>query len=54
MAPGTEWWLDAEASRAAAAPLAGGSDVPEGAITFTLRPGAPFYLTREQARPFGV
>ncbi len=48
MAPGMEWWLDAEASCAAAAPLADGSDVPEGAIAFTLRPGAPIYLTREQ------
>lgn len=49
MAPGEEWWLDAEASRAAALPADGGGAVmPEGAITFTLRPGSPIYLTREQ------
>ena len=50
VAPGQEWWLDAEAARAAAAfPLGSPGGPPcSGALTFTLRPGAPIHLTREQ------
>lgn len=48
--PGQEWWLDAEAARAAAAfPLGSPGGPPcSRALTFTLRPGAPIHLTREQ------
>lgn len=50
--PGQEWWLVAEAARAVNAfPLgAAGSPPCGGALTFTLRPGAPIHLTREQVQ----
>ena len=47
VAPGEEWWLDAEAARGVPVGVAA-EGVPEGALTFTLRANTPIHLTRDQ------